>query len=134
MNNYFIAIKLPSEIVANVFPVGAQINEFSKATIVSYENLHLTLKFLGGALTFKQVEEVKQALRFVKLKPFSIQMRGTMAFPSTKFARVIGIGVEKSVHFLDLRKQVDDVLPPLTQADNREFIPHLTLACSGTLR
>ncbi len=128
MNNYFIAIKLPSEILTTVFPVGAQIHEFSKASIISYENLHITLKFLGGALTTKQINEVKQDLQFIKGKPFLVQMTGVMAFPSTNFARVIGISAETSQSLLNLRKQIDSLLPPLPQSDNRELIPHLTLA------
>jgi len=128
MNNYFIAIKLPSDIVASVFSVGAQINEFSKSTIVSYENLHISLKFLGGALSDRQVEEVKSALQSIKSKIFLIQLRSIGAFPSQQFARVIWLGVEESKPLFGLRKQIDAVLPPLSQADVHNFVPHLTLS------
>lgn len=133
MNNYFICIKLPNNVVATAFSLSAQINGFSRSLIVPLDNFHITLKFLGGMLTQKQIETAKQNLKFIKIKPFQVRLRGMIAFPSVNLARVIGIGVEKSPELLELRKQIDRILPPLPLADNREYVPHLTLARIKTI-
>jgi 2'-5' RNA ligase len=94
------------------------------------ENVHLTLKFLGEIR-----EEVLNDLYAVVAKtyaghqPFDVTLTGLGAFPSTRRARILWVGVsEGSDQLRSLAVDLDDALAPLGFGrEERPYTPHLTL-------
>jgi 2'-5' RNA ligase len=97
---------------------------------VEIENLHLTLKFLGG-VERERLEEVKKTT-FDLLKDiecFKIVLGGIGAFPNSKRPKVVWIGVEEGINTLkDIFERLDKGLRRLGfSAEEKGFTPHLTL-------
>ncbi|HQU74620.1 MAG TPA: RNA 2',3'-cyclic phosphodiesterase [Calditrichia bacterium] len=102
-----------------------------RATWVSRENLHITLKFLGDVLP-ERIPAVSQVLFDCaeSTVAFSLQTTGWGAFPNWRSPRVLWLGLDvPSGHPLrDLNKQVEVRLMRLGFArENRPFRPHITL-------
>jgi 2'-5' RNA ligase len=97
---------------------------------VAPENLHLTLKFLGG-IEPPRVERVAAALQATAAAaaPFELALRGVGAFPSPARPRVIWAGVHAGADTVAaLAARVDDALGPLDfPRDERPFSAHVTL-------
>ncbi|MCX7794621.1 MAG: RNA 2',3'-cyclic phosphodiesterase [Thermodesulfovibrionales bacterium] len=94
------------------------------------ENLHITLKFLGG-VEEKKIEKIKQALEeTVKpYKPFTVKIKGIGQFPEKKMPRVIWAGVEHSETLLLLQRETEKSLLKLGfKKEEREFTGHITIA------
>ena len=95
------------------------------------ENLHFTLKFLGG-ITPPQLAGVVAAAREVaaRTQRFSITLAGLGAFPSARRPRVVWVGVSSGAdHLVALAEHLDVVLRPAhASREDRPFRPHLTIA------
>ena len=108
------------------------------------ENLHVTLKFLGqvdGAKLARFTDELAAALRKVAIPGFDIQLRGFGAFPSSRDAQVIWVGVDDPTQRLgQVAAIVDEVaaraplqpdgyptLPTLPALGKRPFRAHVTV-------
>jgi 2'-5' RNA ligase len=100
---------------------------------VDKENWHLTIKFLG------ECEEEKKKLIIEKLENINIkseidyiQFSKIDAFPNPKEAKVIYLETAKGSEFLkELNHIIEIEMAKLDfEKDQREFIPHLTLARS----
>jgi RNA 2',3'-cyclic 3'-phosphodiesterase len=98
------------------------------------ENLHLTLKFLGGVEP-EHLERVVAALQATAAAatPFELALRGLGAFPSPTRPRVIWAGAHRGGEAVAaLAARVDDALGPLDfPREERPFSAHVTL---GRLR
>ncbi|HSF05021.1 MAG TPA: RNA 2',3'-cyclic phosphodiesterase [Methylomirabilota bacterium] len=94
------------------------------------ENLHLTIKFLGGVEPLR-VERVAAALQAAAAaaEAFELALRGVGAFPSPARPRVIWAGVHAGGGAMAaLAARVDDALGPLDfPRDERPFSAHVTL-------
>jgi 2'-5' RNA ligase len=105
------------------------------------ENLHVTLKFLGqveAAKLARFTEELAVALRASGIWGFDIQLRGFGAFPSSRDAQVIWVGVDDPAQRLGrvaaivdevaarapLQLAVDSTLPA---QGKRPFRAHVTV-------
>ncbi|MHC1624900.1 MAG: RNA 2',3'-cyclic phosphodiesterase [Methermicoccaceae archaeon] len=87
---------------------------------------HMTLKFLGE-VPDRQIDEVIDALRSVKLPPFNAVVKGVGTFPSKKNIRVLWVGC--TGEFFSLAKQVEDTLEVVGFSRERKaFHPHITIA------
>jgi 2'-5' RNA ligase len=97
---------------------------------VAPENLHVTLKFLGG-IDEARVQGVIDALHTSVRRhpPFAIDVGGLGAFPSSTRPRVLWAGLTAGSASLGaLAAAVDDVLAPLDfPREARAFSPHITL-------
>jgi 2'-5' RNA ligase len=97
---------------------------------VAPDNLHLTVKFLGGVEP-GQVEAVTAALRATvsATPPFELAIAGLGAFPTASRPRVIWAGVSGGREpVCRLAGEVEAALEPLGFApESRPFSPHLTL-------
>jgi 2'-5' RNA ligase len=102
------------------------------------ENLHVTLKFLGqveAAKLARFTEELAVALRASGISGFDIQLRGFGAFPSSRDAQVIWVGVDDPDQRLgQVAAIVDEVaaraplqLPTLPALGRRPFRAHVTV-------
>lgn len=96
---------------------------------VAPQNIHITVRFLGD-ISPGMVEKVYDAMKNVKFKPFTIQIRGLGVFPSLNFPRVVWAGMTEGVEQLrSIFTQLEPQIRALDfQADAYGFSPHLTIA------
>jgi 2'-5' RNA ligase len=92
------------------------------------DNLHVTVKFLGG-VDEARLPEVRAALaRAATVAAFEATVRGLGAFPSAARARVLWAGAPGSPAFVRLAEDVDRALAALGFVpEARGFTPHVTL-------
>ncbi|MFI5295114.1 MAG: RNA 2',3'-cyclic phosphodiesterase [Thermodesulfovibrionales bacterium] len=126
----FIAVTLPGPLKKAVGEVMAKLKE-SGADIkwVPYENLHLTLKFLG-ATSEEVVDEIKGALykKLSRYAAFYIRIGGVGYFPGGRNPRVIWIGIEEQGSLADISRDVEEVMLKFGYPrEARPFSPHLTI-------
>ena len=98
---------------------------------VSARNYHVTLKFLGETT---KVDEVREALRKVKISQFEIALRGTGFFPTERAPRIFWAGIHAGDELRELATAVSWMLADLGFEAEASFKPHLTLARSGSGR
>ena len=128
----FVAVALAPALLAAVSGMRARLAE-AESTLrwVPPENLHFTLKFLGG-ITPPQLAGVVAAAREVaaRTQRFSIKLAGLGAFPSARRPRVVWVGVSSGAdHLVALAEHLDVVLRPAhASREDRPFRPHLTIA------
>jgi 2'-5' RNA ligase len=127
----FVAILLPAALRARL---GAEIERL-RATArgvgwIAPENLHLTLKFLGGVEPAR-LEGVAAALGRVAAAgaPFDLALHGLGAFPASTRPRILWGGVGAGAPtVVDLAARVDEALATLGfAAEARPFSAHVTL-------
>lgn len=129
----FFALELPAEIRERAFELGRQISRRLPQVVkwVEVENLHITLKFLGG-VAVERVGEVTQVGRKAAEvgEPAELIFSGAGAFPSARNARVLWVGVSGDV---DVVARVAEELERLSAEaglaapEDRPFRPHLTI-------
>ena len=96
---------------------------------VAPQNLHLTLKFLGGVEP-DRLEAVAAALAAVAAAgpAFDLALQGVGAFPAPTRPRVIWAGVAGSAEVAGLASRVDESMAPLGFVpEGRPFSAHVTL-------
>ncbi|MAT71714.1 MAG: RNA 2',3'-cyclic phosphodiesterase [Planctomycetaceae bacterium] len=97
---------------------------------VEPENLHWTLQFLGD-LDDQEMATVCMRVRRVaaRVPAFTMQADGVGAFPSIQRPRTLWLGAgDGGEEFCRLQREIEDALLDLGfRADNRKFVPHLTL-------
>lgn len=98
--------------------------------LVDLENIHLTLKFLGDtdeALTEGIVGAMTLSVEGVE--PFTMELKGTGAFPNLNYMKVIWVGLENADALVTIAKKLDSELTKLGfKREKRGFRPHITLA------
>lgn len=114
----FISIDIPENIKKEIVKIQKQLSEF-KGKLTEFENLHLTLKFLGE-VDENKLEEVKERLKRIKLKSFESEIKDTGMFSD----RIIWLGMSNCE---ELQKQIDEKLSDLFEVEKR-FMGHLTIA------
>jgi len=126
----FIAIGIPAHVQRNI---GECIEILRKhdADIkwVALENLHFTLKFLGGTPEVL-LPKIREALAVVvsTYEPFYINIYGMGAFPNKKYPRVLWAGVHDADRMKNLQDEIERSVTILGfKNEDREFNPHLTL-------
>lgn len=98
--------------------------------LVSPENLHLTLKFLGEVQE-ELIPEISAAMKdaLQGIEPFDTSFRGLGTFPSLNYMRVVWVGIEKSREkLIEVQRSLDERLAKLGFQRDKRFHPHLTLA------
>jgi len=92
--------------------------------------MHLTLQFLGEQ---PDVDAVARALGELDGAPFEVQLGGAGAFPNARQASVVWLGVTRGADGLArLAAAVEQATAAIGIArEEREFVPHLTLARLG---
>lgn len=130
MPRYFVAIPLPND--ARDQLVRAQPAATDGLRIVSREDLHLTLHFLGEVAE-AQTEALHRALAQVRLKPFPISVTGSGSFPQGSGGAVFFYArVEPAPALVELHCRVGTSLRDAIgfQIEPRPWVPHITLARS----
>jgi 2'-5' RNA ligase len=123
----FIAIEIPEEIKEYIVKIQKNIDATTnKIRFVAPNQIHLTLKFLGE-IQPNNLEEIKNNLKKITLKPFSVVLDTIGVFPSESYIRVIWIGLKPEEPILGLQRNIDEELKKLFKKE-KDFKPHLTLA------
>ena len=121
----FVGIDLPFELRERM---AALATGLPGARWVPWENLHLTLRFIGE-VTPNQAEEVDIALAALRGKRFEMSVAGVGTINRGGREVALWAGVERSPGLDHLQAKVETALqraglPP----ERRRFTPHLTLA------
>lgn len=126
----FIAIDVPEQIKKDL---GKLIEIFKRHNAdikwVTYENLHITLKFLGKTPSIL-IPRIGESLSRVVLsyRPFCIKIHSVGVFPDRRYPKVIWVGVEDVEILRRLQSEIEDSMALLGyQKEARKFHPHLTL-------
>ncbi|MFC1710537.1 RNA 2',3'-cyclic phosphodiesterase [Nanoarchaeota archaeon] len=117
----FISIDIPEEVRKEISGIQEKLPEFvGKKT--ELENLHLTLKFLGG-IDDDKLKKVREKLKEISFNKFNVEIDLIGIFSET-FIRIIWL------HLTDcdkLQKEIDNALIGLFDKEKR-FMSHLTIA------
>jgi 2'-5' RNA ligase len=92
-------------------------------------NLHVTLWFFGD-VSKKDIPSIIQRLQLAScgLPSFTVKVKGSGCFGSSKNPSVLWLGLEKSGTLTQLYLQIVSHLQlPGTHTDEKEYKPHLTL-------
>jgi 2'-5' RNA ligase len=120
-------------IAVNIDPtIRARIGEIEKdfdikgIKLVDPELIHITLKFLGY-VEEGRIDEIVDALKKVKVPPFTARFRSIGGFPNARSPRVIWIGAEPGENFASLNVQVEDLMADRGFEREGRFHPHATI-------
>jgi 2'-5' RNA ligase len=128
----FVALELPSFLRGQVAALlGGDIGVEGRVRWVREENLHLTLKFIGGVeeSRLRAVEsEIEKAVS--RVPPFEARLGGCGVFPGPTKGRVIWLGMEEGRESAGkLAARLDSRLSRVgVKREARPFRGHLTLA------
>jgi len=124
----FIAVDCPPPVKDMLSNAQDGLKKCGDLKAVEYENLHLTLKFLGEVSAAK-AEDAKKALEEVEHPRFPVTLKGAGVFPNPGNAKVVWAGVDKGFdEFVELAKTVDSRLKTIGFPPESRFHPHVTLA------
>jgi len=131
MSRYFIGIPIPAEVKKKIkIQSWPGLSRYKDEKITPQLNWHLTLAFVGHIDQDKALELKALIKNYLWGKSFKVSIRNFGAFPSLDQAKVIWLGVDKGKNEItklahELRKQLDHLD---ISYDDKEFVPHLTLA------
>ena len=123
----FVAVDLPEEMRDEIGRLQSQIAT-KGLRLVRPELVHITIKFLGD-VPEEKLDQVKDALRKVKVTPFPAHVAGMGTFPG-RDVRVVWLGLEGN--FEELFQSVESTLSAVGfEREARGFSPHVTLGRVG---
>lgn len=117
----FISIDIPKEIKKEIVKIQNKLPEF-KGKNTEFENLHLTLKFLGE-VDKEKLEKIKKNLKEIKFSGFEAEIDSMGVF-SEDFIKIIWLGIKNCD---ELQKEIDKKLSGIFEKEKR-FMGHLTIA------
>ncbi len=127
----FVALNLPPELKGRLAELEARLKE-ARADVswVKPENIHLTLKFLGG-VEETRIPLIKRAIQegLHGEGPLVLSLAGLGVFPNPRSPRVIWVGVEGDTERTEkLQKRLEQALEEVGfPREARSFSPHMTL-------
>ncbi len=124
----FVAVPVSEEVRERIKVIYQQLKETgADLNLVSLENLHFTIKFLGEVEESKITEIAEKIKTFVNNhKPFSVKIKGIGAFSNENQIKVIWMGAN-DFQLISLIKDFNKELNYLRKNEQKE-IPHLTIA------
>lgn len=129
---FFIALEIPSQNMPQFQSIQEKLHTLiPQAKLTDLDKIHLTLAFIG-----EQSDELKDKLTQIikdatsNIPPFEVTPAYIDGFPNIHNADVLWVGVKGDVDKLMLiRESIKDSLEKLhLPADERRFIPHITIA------
>ena len=135
-----MAVHLDAATRAAVVRAAAALRESAGPLPVSWvspDNVHVTVKFLGG-IAEARIPPLVTALQaaMTTVAPFALELGGLGAFPSVTRPRVLWAGISRGgSNLMALAGRVDDALAAEGVArESREFSPHVTIGRVRELR
>ena len=125
----FLAIRPSADVLDSLSSFRDALGDTGDVRWTKPDNLHLTIKFLGDVREseFPEIERVL-AESFEGQPPVDVEARGLGVFPNLKKPRVLWVGLQGS-GLSDLVERAEIALSPLGfPPEEREFVPHLTVA------
>ena len=101
----------------------------AKLKLVSPQNIHITLKFLGDTPT-TQVDALQSIITdaISTIKPHVIKLKGTGVFPSERYIKVIWIGLQHAQNLSTISSILNEKCTMIgVKKEKRDFSPHLTI-------
>ncbi len=132
----FVAVGLPGEIQQAIASATATLQQLLPKPLVRWvrqENVHLTLKFLGD-VSPANLDLLAEALKleFSQHEPFELSAGGIGAFPNSRKARVLWVGLSAPSDLTALQHCVEGVANRLGfPSEERPFSAHLTIGRVG---
>lgn len=128
----FVAIELPARLTERLARrVEGVRPELPPARWVPARNLHLTLRFLGE-VEEGRVEPLAGSLApaFAASPPLELELRDAGAFPPSRPARVVWVGLDGCRELVELQRRVAEAADRTLglAPERRPYHPHLTLA------
>ena len=125
----FIAIDIPPS--QKIMELSSQIkNSGANTKLVETENIHITLKFLGGTdeeLIDKIEDIMKKSVEGIV--PFDLKLIGAGVFPNPDYIKIMWIGIKDNGEAGKIASIINEELVSLGfEKDRRSFSPHLTIA------
>ena len=122
----FIGISLPDYIKQSLSVINLKQPGFKP---VAYNNIHLTLKFIGDA-DEPLAKEITSALSTITTPPFKLSIQSVGRFPPRGKPQVFWAGLgDAHPALFQLQAQIEESLQPLgIGPEKRRFHPHITLA------
>lgn len=124
----FIAINFSGEVKQKLVEIqeGFRINSL-RGNFSTYENLHLTLVFLGE-VAGNRIAAVRKAMDNAEFSPFRLNIRGVGSF-SRDGGDILWAGIDADRNLTGLQSRLCSQIA-LTgfEVEKRSFKPHLTLA------
>ena len=126
----FIAIDIPEHVKKEIGELlGILKKHDADVKWIPPENIHLTLKFLGTTPD-SLVGKIREALLPLvsSYEQFYITIQSTGVFPSSKYPRIIWIGIIDSDTLIEVRNGIESAMSLLGfQREDKKFHPHLTV-------
>ena len=131
----FVAIEVPREsVIREMVSVQEELKKTqADLKIVSRENLHFTVKFLGEISEW-QAREADKRLKSLELNRAAVTLEGVGAFPSLGHPNIIWAGVAQGDRgkIVPIAERVIAELRGIGEEDSRPYQPHITLARVGS--
>jgi len=126
----FIGVRVPDEIRNRMAEVGRKLESKAKeARVVSPENLHVTLKFLGEVKE-EDVSRIASILEdgLKNTAAFKATVKGSGVFPDEKNIRVFWIGMDSQGELKKLNILIENRLEEAGFRKEGRFREHITIA------
>ena len=124
----FVGIPIAEKVKKNIMAFQKELFESgADLKLVSTQNLHFTLKFLGE-VSSHDVEKIKSKLEVIKMKKTIVELSGVGVFPNEKLVRVVWVGIKENKKFVSLVKNVQESLKDVKKEDYSQVVVHLTVA------
>jgi 2'-5' RNA ligase len=126
MPRLFTALELPQAATDRLVVLQSAV--FAGASLVEWDQFHLTLHFIGEVDT-AEAGRIGEALARVEAEPFAVSLHGVGYFGSGAGSRCLWAGVGDSPELLRLHARVGAALRGLgVKLEARTYRPHVTLA------
>lgn len=128
----FVAIDLPRDLKKEILPIAKKIAEEMPLRLVTKDNFHLTLVFLGERDKI-QLKLIIKALKSVaeRSSPFTLVLKDLAVFPDSKRPKGIwfNLGGQKEKIFSLYKKVIDSLLEESIRLEEKyfEYSPHCTI-------
>lgn len=123
----FIALLFSEEIKEKIFSVVDACKMSFSGNYTTYDNLHLTLYYLGE-IDEKKLNSLKTSIKEIEFPSFAYTAKKIGSFKNNKAKKILHIRVEKSTYLKMLHQKVINQLFSLGfDLQNTNFTPHITL-------
>lgn len=132
----FIALNLDDDVKKKICIIREKFKNLKGLKLVEYENLHITLKFLGDIDPGQQHEIIKALENACKnIDEITIKVNKMGAFPNLRNPRVVWLGIEPNPKINKLYENIENNLYNIGfEREGKKFHPHITIGRNKTNR